>query len=333
MKLVEDRLGQEVSPVWFIRGDATPLIDEAVRLLVERTLPLCGLPQFNHSEHRVDDGAGMAAVSTARTLPMMADMRLVVVRDAHLGPADFYEALLDYLENPSPSTVLVLAAGPFPKVRKGGKDWGRRVLNAVTKAGTVVAFDASKINPASYARDHAASLGKELSPSDASLLIDIVGSDLAQVAREVEKVALFAGDDPITADAITESCSLLSEQVIWDLTDGIAQRSPDLALKALHRMMEADSGGGRRLLAVMTSQLRTMLQLSELVNQRVPDHDWPRDLKRRWRLAKTIRSRPDMVPPPHVVLGELADANLKMNSHRAGDRRVLEDLVMRLATS
>jgi DNA polymerase-3 subunit delta len=320
------------APVWLIFGDARPMVEAAVDRVVSASLERCGLPAFNHSTYRASDTNAGAALSTARTLPMMAELRLVVLRDLEEGSEGLFEALLDYVSDPSPSTELVLTGQGFPPTRKGGKNWSARIQNKVKKTGRLLKYASKDVRAPQYARQEAERQGKQLGAREADLLVMLVGEDLGRLRQEIEKVSLFVGDRPrITANDLNLVCSMVAESVIWDLTSGIAARNADQALAALHRQLE-EGENPRRLLGMVAWQLRSVLQAVELIAAGAPDGAVRKDTRIRFDLLRQLREahRRGNAPDAATTLGRLARANQQMNQHRAGDRRIIENLILEL---
>lgn len=246
--------------VWLILGKEPLLVERAVSSIVEAVTPMCGPPAFNVFSGRLSDGDADEALTTARTVPMMSERRLVVVAELEKGKNAFFESLLGYLEDPSPTTTLILHGTGYPPVVKGGRSWSKKVATAVGKVGVSHKFGDRDVDPQRFAVAHATELGHKLGRREAKLLVDLVGSDLGRVAREVEKAALYVpSGDPITADAVVEACSMLAEAEVWDLTAGIVGRDPNQALACLHRLLEAGESP-HRLLALVMWQMRTVLR-------------------------------------------------------------------------
>lgn len=333
LRAVEEGLSLGGAPIWLVLGDARLLVDRAVARLVEWGKARCGPPQFNLSTFHAGDGSAAAALTAARTLPMMAGLRVVVVRDVEQADDTFMEALLAYAEEPSATTMLVVSGESLPKTRKGGTAWAQKVPKAVEKRGRVVKLSSRDVAPPSFAREHARALGKDLGAREASLLVELVGPDLGRLAREVEKIALFVGDDAaIGADDIHAVCSLLAEAVVWDLTTGIASRDANTALAALHRLLE-DGDASHRLLSLVVWQIRQLLMVAEGAALGRNDAE----------IAESAGMRPDQVARlrraidkrnlhPARMFERLAEANRTMNRSRAGDRKVLETLIVELCT-
>jgi DNA polymerase-3 subunit delta len=315
-----------------ITGDAGWLVERAVDRALAWGRERCGPPAFNLQNVRCSEPNAAAHLASARTLPMMADLRVVVVRDLAEADDAFMSSLLGYLESSSPSTLLIVTGAGAPKVKKGGSNWALRLGNAMKSAGVWVKFAAADTQPIGFAREYASSLGKTLAQPDAQLLVEVVGGDLGRLARELEKLACYVGDQPeITSTAIHEASSLLAEAVIFDLTAGIASRNPDAALRSLHRLLD-EGNASHQLLAMVAWQLRLMLQAAELFAAGQNDWNVRETLKisafQVERMRKALGTSP---VDAAATLHRLARANRAMNSHRAGDRHVFERLIVDLS--
>ena len=330
LKGLKRDLDEGIKPIYVFVGEAAVLVDSAVAMVVSAVLPVCGLPAFNHGSFQASDGGVLPAVSTARTLPMMADRRLVVLRGVQDASAAALTALVEYVSSPNVSTVLVVTAAKFPKPTKGQPDMGRRLVNAAKKVGVHQSLGAKSVRPTVFASERASANGKRISRSAAELLVQTVGDDLSALAHEVDKLALYVGDDSeIPEEAVVATCALLADAVIWDLTTAVGARDPDTALAALHRLL--DSGDAtRRLLSMVQWRMRTLLEVADMKRRGTPDDQILRKhggLRYSWRsVAPTLGS----LAPAHEILRRIAQANLAMNQHRAGDRRILEALVLQL---
>lgn len=322
----------EIAPLWLVFGDAGPLVEEAVRRITEAALTRVGLPAFNHNVYRGGEPDAVGALATARTLPMMAERRLVVLKDLEGASDEVLQAVVDYAAEPSPSTILVLTGEGFPKVRKGGKNWSARVQNAVKKQGHVVKLSQSAVPTVRFVQDEATRLGKRIARGEAEVLVELVGDDLSRLRRELEKVALFVGDrEEIGEEDLRQACSLLASSVVWDLTAGIASGDADLALAALYRQLE-EGEDPRKLLGMVVWQMRQILQAAELIRAGASSRDVRGVVRMRRDQLQAVEAavRAGRMPGAAATLGRLAQANRAMNEHRAGDRRILERLVLEL---
>jgi len=324
-------LSNKLDAVYIVMGDAAPLRDAAVDLLVAKGLERAGLPAFNHSSYRASEPNAAEAFSTARTLPMMADLRVVVVRDLGEGTNDFFASFCSYIPDQSPSTLLVVTGEKFPKVVKGGRAWQAKVKKAIKQHGGQIVALSAKGKGGSFARDRAAGHGKKLGRSEADLLLQIVGDDLSAIASEVDKLCLFIGDEEVIDSAAIEACcSALAEAVLWNLTGALACRDADEALSSLHRL-QAGGDDPRKLLGMIVWQCRQLVKMDEMARAGAPDNAIRQTSRMRWDDFKRVRKHlGNDFPSAPALLNRLAAANRDMNSHRAGASLILEELVLEM---
>ena len=80
---------------------------------------------------KLDDPALLR--SSLDVLPFTSEMRLVVLHDVDKAPKPVTEAIVSYLENPNPTTVLLMSASKLAKTT--------RLYKAVAKFGTGAIID------------------------------------------------------------------------------------------------------------------------------------------------------------------------------------------------
>jgi len=203
------------APVVLVCGPEATLRDAALAELRERVL--AGAPR-DFNEDRFDLGASgfdpLAIVAAARTLPVMARARLVLVRGIGEKRAEKFldGALLEYLESPLATTCLVLEGEEVDKRQK----WVKRVA----KIGQLVECT-GPTRPAEVRRWIEARMRQRgLRPGSgaAAALFDQVGPELDRLALEIEKLALFAGErGELSADDVAELVGQLRARAVYEL--------------------------------------------------------------------------------------------------------------------
>src|SRR3954466_6074018 len=118
---------QKLRPVYLLMGEERHLEGKVVQALKTATMAN-GIAGLNEDQIQAQESDVETALAAARTLPMMAKRRFVLVRGLeHWEPRDNADAkekvsaldrLLEYAQNPSPSTTLVLLGGNLDKRRK-----------------------------------------------------------------------------------------------------------------------------------------------------------------------------------------------------------------------
>jgi DNA polymerase III subunit delta len=249
------------APVVLVVGPEVTLRDAALAELRERVL--ADAPR-DFNEDRFDLGASgfdaLAIVAAARTLPVLARARLVLVRGAGEKRAEKFldGALVDYLESPLETTCLVLEAESVDKRQK----WVKRVA----KIGQVIEC-AGPSRPAEVRRWIEARLaqrGMKPASGASSALFDLVGPDLDRLALEIEKLSLYVGErGELTVDDVGELVGQLRARAVYELCDAIGERRLANAL----RMVAELSDQGQPALALvgaLANHFRKLLRAREL---------------------------------------------------------------------
>jgi DNA polymerase-3 subunit delta len=253
--------GRGFAPVVLVCGPEATLRDAALAELRERVL--AGAPR-DFNEDRFDLGAPgfdpLAIVAAARTLPVMARARLVLVRGIAERRAEKFldGALLEYLESPLDTTCLVLEGEEVDKRQK----WVKRVA----KIGQLHECS-GPTRPAEVRRWIEARMGQRgLRPASgaAAALFDHVGPDLDRLALEIEKLALFAGErGELSADDVAELVGQLRARAVYELCDAIGERRLANALRLVAEL--SDQGQpALALVGALANHFRRLLRAREL---------------------------------------------------------------------
>jgi DNA polymerase-3 subunit delta len=171
-----------------------------------------------------------AVVADACTrYPMMAERQVVILKEVQSVRANYLEALTHYVENPTPTTVFVIAS-------RGELIKSKTFTKAAEKAGAVVMetkkLYESQVAPKINGMISAAGMGIE--PKALEMMRDFVGTDLSRIAREVEKltVALPRGAT-VTPSAVEKLIGVSKEFNNFELTSAIARRDVAAANKCV----------------------------------------------------------------------------------------------------
>lgn len=320
---MNELLKSPIKPIYLVLGDEGLLVERAADDLAAYALQ--GVQKsFDHAVFRTTDENVGSLFSMARTMPMLSPHRVLELRNLEEATNEVLDDLLAWCKAPHRGAVLVVRGRAFPPRHK----LARPIETAAKKNGAVVRFKSRDQDPAAFATHCARELGCELGARAAKQLVETVGTDLGRLRRELEKAALYVGGEgEITPEVLDQVCSLLADAAVWDLTDAIVSRNADQALATAHRLLEARQPP-HRLIFNVTWQVRQMLQLQDAMRHggdagaRMPG--WKRK-----KLENSLRRHP---LNEAQVLSRIARANQDMNSHRAGDRRVFESLLLDLVS-
>lgn len=221
----------DLAPIYLFYGDETFLIDELLENLKSLALG-DGLPDFNLDVFYAQSTEVSSIRDAIETLPMMAERRVVVLKEAQdLKEKDWTE-LYPILENPVDSTVFICVASKIDKRRKYAKFFQDR--------GILVEFHRPFENQIPEWIVKLAKREKlKLDVEAVSLLQQIVGSYLSDLHNEIVKLGQYLGDNAkVTVDDVLRVVSKSRIENVFELSTAIGQQDRVKALLCLANLLE-----------------------------------------------------------------------------------------------
>ena len=226
-------LREGLRPLYLLLGSEVYLRRVAAHTITEAALSRTFLREFNESAFSLVSDPVQSAIAAAEQLPMMSDTRVVRIRDfARLREAD-EDTLIRYLNNPSPSTVMIFIADELDKRKKSSK--------VLLDTCTVVEFAPLKDAEAkAWAKTRLKELKVSADDQVLSELIRLVGTDVQTLYNELEKLASAAAStgSRITLDLIDELIGRSRELSNFELADHLMAGNRKKAMETLHRLLE-----------------------------------------------------------------------------------------------
>jgi DNA polymerase-3 subunit delta len=243
--------GVAAGVAWLVDGDDPSLVAEEVRRLVGTLAgddPALTVEDFWGEEVDLD-----AVVLACETPPFLADRRVVVLRDAGRFSTEELTGLLTYLDNPLPTTALVLAGG-------GGK-LAPKLVASVKKVGHVVGTGPGRDGKGWIeARLKRAPL--QFEPAARTLLATHLGEDLGRLPAMLDTLVASYGEGArLTPEDLAPFLGEAGGVAPWDLTDAIDRGDAAAALETLHRLLGAGDRHPLVVLAILHRHLAAMLTL------------------------------------------------------------------------
>ena len=229
---LERSLREGLRPLYLLLGPEVYLRRQAAHAITEAALSRTLLREFNESAFTLLTDAVQSAIAAAEQLPMMSDTRVVRIRDfARLRESD-EDVLIHYLNNPSPSTVMIFSADELDKRKKATK-----VLLDVC---TVVDFPPLKdLEAKTWAKTRLKELKIAVDEQVLTELIRLVGTDVQTLSNELDKLASAAADsNRITQSLVDELIGRSRELSNFELGDHLLAGNRKRALETLHRLLE-----------------------------------------------------------------------------------------------
>ena len=225
-----------------------------------------GLQAFNVQSFYANEAGNQGArdqligaiLSTARTLPMMAPRRVVIVHEAErlLAPkrgkdeeetlpeldlkkskrgATPAEELEAYVQQPEPLTTLVFVSGPL--------EMNRRIVKLLVKLAMVVDCGslASDREAEAWIQKRLEKDELTIDPKALRLLLQTTGLSLGRIRAEIEKLVLYAaGESTITAIHVRDLVIPENDpEGQFALIDAVRASNAPRALKEISALIEA----------------------------------------------------------------------------------------------
>lgn len=266
----------EVARVYRFDGEEEHIKAKALQTLREKLLPP-GLEAMNETV-LISPCAG-DIIAAAETLPMMAERRLLIVRESALltgakaaGEAEESAKLAEYLDRAPETCCIVFYV-------KGLVDGRKKLPQALAKKAAAVRFD--RLGDAllhRWMQQQLRARGKVVSQANAALLSFMAGRDLLSLSQELEKLAAYVGvREEITREDIETVVTPSLECTVFNLVDALVAGKEAEAFRLLKIMLE--NGEARiGILAMMARQYRNLTHLKLMQQAKMSEADIQKNL-------------------------------------------------------
>jgi len=214
--VLKDLKNGQYAPVYFLQGEEPFYIDQISDYIEEHALE-AGQKGFNQVVMYGKDHPVNAIVTNARRFPMMSERQVVIVKEAQNIPDLNKEAgqklLLDYIQNPLPSTILVICH-KYKSIDKR-KALGKQLDKHTVLVSTKKLYDNQVPD---WVSNYIQSKGFSIDPKGTQMFADYIGNDLERLSNEIDKVlSNFEQKVTINADIIQKYVGISKEYNVFEL--------------------------------------------------------------------------------------------------------------------
>jgi DNA polymerase-3 subunit delta len=319
------------------------LKDEAVRAVLDHVVDP-SLRDFNYDQRGASQLDPEAVETLCNTLPMMAERRLVVIREieAWQKRARAKAAILHYLEKPAVETVLVLVQGASRKEdERSDADPDLLRLTSAVQLERLGSRLAEK-----WVQKRAEERGVRLAPEAITHLVKAVDANLGAARSELDKLAGLESKTPITLEQLAASLGIRHGETAADWCDAVLEDQTGLAASILPSLLSQAGVSGVALLTQLGTQLiglglaRTLYDRGlragnlerairdALLRIRPPARLDYRSSAERW--SRLVEAWPPRRIDAAIASARRADLRFKSTT-LADERGVLIDFLMQLA--
>lgn len=250
----------ELKPIYLILSKQLFLRTQAVDRLRSR-LEDEGPLDFNLSQYDAEHADFKEVVDACNVLPFAAPFRLVIVSNIEKINAQNMAFLVEYAQNPSPTTVLALVGESLAKSTK--------LYKAVAEKGTVLdrKAPAKKELPttvSALARQYQLSMTAVV----AQALINAAGENLDVISLSLEKIkAYISPRKKVEVADIAEVVAQTAEVRIWDFINALFNRDARKALSLMSDLMILQGERVEGLMNLAMRQVRDILAARTLMDR------------------------------------------------------------------
>ncbi|MBK6695205.1 MAG: DNA polymerase III subunit delta [Myxococcales bacterium] len=327
---LEEAKRGDLRPVYLVFGDERFLRDQVIKELRAAALG-SGIAAFNEDRFTAGEADVSKVIAAARTVPMMAPRRFVMVSslerwEASEGDAAPFDRLAEYVQAPIAETCLVLSAGKLD---------GRRRLAAIAKKQGF-AVDCTPLDRRElphWISERARGLGHPIEHEVADLLAELVGPELGPVADALERLSLYVGPgEPLSEAAVGHTITRIRAQDTWAVVEAVRNRNLAAGLKALADAFDPRDRG-LPLLGALAWSLRQLARFqAELAGGASTEEAAKRAGVFQPFRARELGKLASAVPSREVErwLLVLSEADLALKGSRRPPDAVLEEMLTRL---
>jgi DNA polymerase-3 subunit delta len=296
---------------------------ELIEQLIEPEHRTLGLLKVEASEINAPD-----IFDELRTLPLLSDKRVVLIKHAEKFISANRELLEKYFDNPSPTGRLIFSVNKWDSRTKLAKK-----LPSVGRLISVSEETGHKLVPklSAYAQD---AHGKRLGVDEAQLLIDFIGDSLPQLYTEIDKLALYAHKQSrITLQHIEQLSGHNRLFNCFDVIDSCVNGQVGKAVNRLRNMFAEDKSSEYTAVGAFAYHFRRMFEAKTMLQEGMNTFEVTKIL-RVWRIKDSFFRNLQQLTLQNIgsYLQNLTAVDYAIKTGQTTPRVALERLVIEMAS-
>ena len=249
---------KSVPPLLLLYGPEPYLLSRSLQQLLDTLVPE-DARDFNLQTFHARETTPDIIIDNARTFPVFAQRRVVVVRSVDKFKPTEFEAFIPYISDPVPETCLVLIAEKIDKRKK--------FFQTVQKFGELIEFKKLYDNQIpSFVKDQVAASGFRMTDDALAEFSRRSGTNLQEIVGELEKLFQYVGDtqviDVVDVQAIVSDTRV---DTVFDMTNALGQRKVGEAVSLLRRLLD-DGIAPLMILSMLSRHFRQLWMSRELLD-------------------------------------------------------------------
>lgn len=220
-QIIADIKAGKPKPIYLLHGEEPYYIDLITDYIEAHVLD-DAQKGFDQTVLYGKDTEYATIVNAAKRYPMLSPYQVIIVKEFQSidGRKDD-EPLMRYAENPTPTTILVLA------YKHGKFDKRKKLYKQIEKSG--VAFESAKLYDnkiAAWVGSFIQERGGSIHPQASFMIGEYLGTDLSKIANELEKLMLnVPKEQEITIKHIEQNIGISKDFNVFELNTALSTRN------------------------------------------------------------------------------------------------------------
>ncbi len=336
---LQDRLkAGEIGCVYLLLGDDAFLRRRALEALTAAIVgDAAEDPGLSYERIDAEETTFAEIIDAARSLSLflpVSDHPVRLIRVAGFDTKKFkddeIDLLREYLENPVPETCLVFEALKIDRRPKASK----LLLQHGVEVDCTAPTDERDIGR--WIEGKSDAMGFSIEPDAIAYMIEMAGNNLQQLEQELQKLALYVGDQKrVGAKDLEALLERSREHSVFELTDALVKGDAQRCVEVLNFLYD-DGASAFQILPMIAWIVRQMVIAGDLAQQGLPERELLKQLRGRWDSRKAVlsRARRSTVAELQGLLVACAEADIPSKVRRGdAERGTLEVLCRRVCAA
>lgn len=259
------KLTSKISPVYLFTGEESYLVD----ICLNKIEQFLAVDDLNKEVFYATESSAEDILNAVQTLPFLSERRVVIVKSVNKMKAVDAERITDYLSNVIETACLILLYNDSYKKETISKR--KELINKCISSKECVSVECRKQyenEVKDFIKNEFAQKSKTVSQDVIARIIDENGTDLLNIANEIEKVALFVGRNRknITQEDLEKISGYTKEANIHSLSLDIEAKDLKKAIFVLEKLLN-EGEEPVMILSAISSAVRKMLNAKSMIEE------------------------------------------------------------------
>jgi DNA polymerase III subunit delta len=270
-------------PVYFFYGENDFLIREYEDRLAAAALAGGGIfGDLLCEVFYAGDDAIADIMNAAMTIPMGGGRKVVMVRGAERLKEKEVQAVVAYAQDPSIKTLMIVTARGIGK-GKGPSGIAAppvdRLSDLIKLVAVAVFAKAKEADIREWVIRRLEKEGKEIDHDALDAIVDFIGQDLSAIAMEVEKIAIFLGEEKrATLSVVEEILPYLRVHTVFELTDALSRGDAAGSVEMLREVI-GEGADPTQILSTIRWHFMRLWSLKMMIDHSADETKISRELK------------------------------------------------------